>query len=753
MADNTTILEVRVNNAEALKAVVDYTKKVEELTAAEKALKAEMKNGGTDAQRKQLADLQAQRNAYNSVLRQTRQELQNNVKEQLLAEGSLNQLRAQLSQLTREYDNLSKEMREGDVGAALQKDINEVTTALKDAEEGTQRFYRNVGNYRNDMVEAFQATAGSAGAIISPIKNTTLAFQALSKTPVIAILGLLANIIMKVIEYFKTSEENVNDAAQAMAGFRAIGDLVTVSLQTIAKGLGWVAQQFTKVLQRLGLMKQRLEENNQIALNNIAIQKMTREAEVENAKAALEVAQLRNDAKDKENKSIEERLAAIRRAGDIELRMAERNQQLAELRLQTLQLEAKQAENSAEQNDAIAKAEAEVYRARTDYYNKTRELLEQENTLRAELEAERKAQAERELARVEREIEEKRAAVDMEIEAMQEGFEKQRAQENERYRRQREDLEKELAEEGTLTEGAREALNRQLELAEQIHQNNLTAIDQEAEASREAQRLAAIAAAKQADEEALAEEKLRWQNRLAEMRLNGENTLQLQLEMKRAELEALHQYEEESDEEFRARVLAKQEEFAEAEKAIADFEVQTQRAKLQSMASLTSALGGLIETLGENNKAAAIAAKVLAFGEIAINTAVAIAQGVKAASAVPFPGNLAAIATTVATTLTNMTSAIKLLKSAKVGGGDGGGAASAPIITSAGSTGPALQAASTLATDVPYLAQQAGAQALNAEATAEAIENGMEGVVIYASWTEGREVGKKVDFVEELGTV
>ena len=171
------------------------------------------------------------------------------------------------------------------------------------------------------------------------------------------------------------------------------------------------------------------------------------------------------------------------------------------------------------------------------------------------------------------------------------------------------------------------------------------------------------------------------------------------------------------------------------------------------MASLTSALGGLIETLSENNKAAAIAAKVLAFGEIAINTAVAIAQGVKAASAVPFPGNLAAIATTVATTLTNMTSAIKLLKSAKVGGGDGGGTESAPIITTAGSTGPALQAASTLATDVPYLAQQAGAQALNAEATAEAIESGMEGVKIYASWTEGREVGKKVDFVEELGTV
>ena len=35
--------------------------------------------------------------------------------------------------------------------------INEVTDALKGAEEGTQRYYRNVGNYKEAIMEAANA--------------------------------------------------------------------------------------------------------------------------------------------------------------------------------------------------------------------------------------------------------------------------------------------------------------------------------------------------------------------------------------------------------------------------------------------------------------------------------------------------------------------------------------------------------------------------------------------------------------------
>jgi len=82
-------------------------------------------------------------------------EVQNEMRQQIAQEGSLRQLRAQLSNLTRDYDNLSRAERENaNVGGKLKAQINQVTTEIKAAEEGTQRYYRNVGNYQNAILNA-----------------------------------------------------------------------------------------------------------------------------------------------------------------------------------------------------------------------------------------------------------------------------------------------------------------------------------------------------------------------------------------------------------------------------------------------------------------------------------------------------------------------------------------------------------------------------------------------------------------------
>lgn len=61
--------------------------------------------------------------------------------------------------------------------------------------------------------------------------------------------------------------------------------------------------------------------------------------------------------------------------------------------------------------------------------------------------------------------------------------------------------------------------------------------------------------------------------------------------------------------------------------------------------------------------------KTLALTQIAISTGEAIAKGIAASQSVPFPGNLAAIATTIAAVLTNVASAKELVNAA-AGGGD-----------------------------------------------------------------------------------
>lgn len=76
--------------------------------------------------------------------------------------------------------------------------------------------------------------------------------------------------------------------------------------------------------------------------------------------------------------------------------------------------------------------------------------------------------------------------------------------------------------------------------------------------------------------------------------------------------------------------------------------------------------------------------KKLAAAQLAIDTARAISSGIASASAVPFPGNIAAILSIVATVLANVAQAKNLLSSAGANVGDLGSAASAASSGGAG---------------------------------------------------------------------
>lgn len=93
---------------------------------------------------------------------------------------------------------------------------------------------------------------------------------------------------------------------------------------------------------------------------------------------------------------------------------------------------------------------------------------------------------------------------------------------------------------------------------------------------------------------------------------------------------------------------------------------QKERAQLlaQSFEAIGTTIGTVLQVVGEESTKFAGLAQFLAVAQIATNSAVAIAKGVAAASGVGFPGNLAAIATTVATVLSNIGLARRELASA-----------------------------------------------------------------------------------------
>lgn len=141
-------------------------------------------------------------------------------------------------------------------------------------------------------------------------------------------------------------------------------------------------------------------------------------------------------------------------------------------------------------------------------------------------------------------------------------------------------------------------------------------------------------------------------------------------------IEQAGKIEGETQEEYNVRRIAAENELQATLLDIREQEVanarETERANAEILESryeasekITGALVELTETLGEENKGFAKLSKVLALAEIAFNTGKAIAEGTASAMSQPYPANLVAVATTVATVLSNIATAISTVKSAK----------------------------------------------------------------------------------------
>ena len=221
-----------------------------------------------------------------------------------------------------------------------------------------------------------------------------------------------------------------------------------------------------------------------------------------------------------------------------------------------------------------------------------------------------------------------------------------------------------------------------------------------------------------------------------------------------------------TQEEFDAEVAKSKETWLAKQKAINDAYVKQEEAKYQAMKSLTSSLTGLLDTLGENNKAFALMSKVITLAQIAIDTGRALAAGIASASSVRFPGNLVAIATTVATILANVTTAISTVKSAKfaeggkVNGPGTGTSDSVPAMLSNGEFvmtaaatrmfEPLLSVMNGIGSGVPMQVVSTGRDAAIAETLTESFSTAAQEIQPVVSVVEINETAKRVKVIENL---
>ncbi len=794
------ILNIRVRYDDAIRKIAEYRSQLDVLRKREQTLKDDLKAGRISREQYnlKLSETKIATQQYNDAIRMLNKQVQNQLKLEKEQEGSLVALRAELSNATAAYDALSREEREGTKGKELQNHINAITEELKEAEEETQRFYRNVGNYEAAILKAAQSNIPFLDSIIkmqtelggvkqafSVGKTAVIGFSkqllALLTNPIVAILASIAAAIMLVSKAINSSEEASNRWNIITAPLsrsldfllnivqRLAGGILSV-VESGAKMIGWIAKMAEK-LPGIGKYIRDINDANReaikLAKEEAAIAKQARTDQVQNAKDQLEVARLRQQAKDKEKFTAEERLAFVKQANKLEEEQAKRNVDLATREFELLRKRSEWAENDAETNDKLAELEAAKYNAEKEYFSKTMELLEQENTIRGEIVTVQKAVAEKVAAIKEKEREEIRKAEDEALKIVKDAQEKQFIETKRVYERQIEDLRIRLRTEIGLTATMRQALNQQIIALEQQKNDALQQLSEEQlmkemenrqklislqlesvkagseqEYQLKMQQLVAQrdvelrqkelteqmklaitekynkeiddlsvqhendTAKKQAD--AL---KLRLDNELAEAKLNGDSELELLRMQEQQKLElkdSLRRMGEESDAEFRARQLAADQEYLDAKQAVIDKEVEMQQNKGESLSVLVGNLSDLLEQAAGDNENMAQLAKILAIAEVSIAQGVAIAKAVETAtrSSATWIDMLAAIGTVVASVTTVMGKAMKSVKSAKFAQGgkvEGPGSGTSDSIPAMLSNGESVMTAAATSMFAPLL--------------------------------------------------
>lgn len=522
MADKQEkILDIKVNYSEAIKAIAEYQTKIDAAREAESKLKKQLKDG--EISRQQYNEEMAASKAYiadcNDSIRIITKTMQNQIKQEKEQEGSLRSLRAELSNLTSEYDALSEAERKGAKGEELKNKINEVTDSLKGAEEETQRYYRNVGNYKEAIIDAANANipfvqqinqmvtslgglknylAGMKTEMVAVSASTTGWIKVLKLLKVALIgtgIGALVVALGSLVAWFTKTQKGVEAANKIMA---ALGATINVIIDRASKLGSALVNLFTGNFKQAGedakavfsgIGKEIADETKQAwklaeVLNEIdkkevmlSMSRAANRAEIEKLKKAA----------DDQTLSTQERIKAAEKAAEIEKKDLEIQTELAEARLantlgftkmtgevRKLMEQIKAGDVTADEvigKLGLSESTIEDLKNFRDQFNELQELMEdsygrqteQQNTLNSI----RQEGADKAKEAKQKELEAVRAAEDAMLALVKEGRDKQSKEITLQYNRQIEDLRTRLQTETDLTVKARQAINDQIKALEQ----------------------------------------------------------------------------------------------------------------------------------------------------------------------------------------------------------------------------------------------------------------------------------------------
>ena len=537
MADKTVIVEIQYDTKEAEKNIKNLTAVIEGERVEQARLKNELEQG------------KISQNEYSQKVEESKQRMQqanserkNTIKLINSEKGSVNQLKTQITDLTKKRDKLNLNTAEGRKKAEeYNKQLADMRNRLRDAQRETGKTGGAFASFGKNL----SSLPGPIGGLINGISGMTKAALAFIATPIGLVIAALAVAIMAVKHAFTASEEGQNKFAKIMTVINAIvgnfGDLIAglgekiieafESPREAIKNLGEAIKKnitnriegMLELIPALGraiklVFQREFKEAGRVALDavskaTIGVENMsekldgliekTKEFIEENereAKLAAKVADMRAKAARDERQLVIDRAKLESEIAELRLKSREEEEYTAEQRKQFL-------EEARDLQDNLLKREKEVLElrrdaqvlentfSRTNIENKDKEAQAIADVSRKEAERfNQQRQVQRELNRINKEIkredkriaDEKKKIEDDEIKRRGEAILKLAELEFERLEKEAEtyEAEKEIQIERENERFEREIANEKLlaeekELIEAEHKARLAVIDVE----------------------------------------------------------------------------------------------------------------------------------------------------------------------------------------------------------------------------------------------------------------------------------
>ena len=342
-------------------------------------------------------------------------------------EASYNALSKQMSELKKAFKATNDEAERSKLAAQ----INGINDQLKEMDASIGNYQRNVGNYEGAFTKGLSSIADKFQSLGNPMKIAKNGVNALGKAMKALIANPIGAIIMAIVvavkalkKGFEGSESATNSLKKAFSALQPImngiskiftgfanlvGKIAEKAIPALVNGVMKAADWMMSLLNKIGIVsdeklealrnsiaaqKEAVEVTQDLTNREIALTERKRKFQVDEARAEMEVAELRSKATDKEKYSAEERQKFLNAAIAKERAINKEKLAIAQEEYAILKKKSELTDNDAATNDALAAAEAKLYNTKRDYYNKEKELVSQLQSANQELSAEEKKRLE-----------------------------------------------------------------------------------------------------------------------------------------------------------------------------------------------------------------------------------------------------------------------------------------------------------------------------------------------------------------------